>query len=309
MKTKLAVLVLVVKLIAGVSLGVYADKTSVVKNNTFTDLPDKIYEIYGTNSAEAKSCSTVKVITVNYEGEVQSHLCRSHSPVTALIDLGYSISNKNKITSTSPINLLLSNSYILVESYRTTIDEILIELPYERIIEGNVLCKRLVSEEKEQEGVLGLMTQKIKRVYKGDRLIAEEIIEERIEREPRPEIIIIKGPEDLPDSVPQRGYNCPYWNTYIDNINATEEEKQWLKFIIHCESGCNAESNKSFHKGLFQWDPCLWYTQYVSENIFDGEAQIKITLQKLREGANPNRMWPACHSRYKKQYEELSWLQ
>ena len=312
MKGKLAILVLVVTLIAVISLGMYANRAPIISSDDAPlGLPEKIYRIYGINSYEANNCNSIKLISVNYEGETQKHLCRSYSPVTALIDLGYSISNKNKITSTSPIDNLLPNSYILVETYTTTIDEILIELPYEKIMKGNVLCKKLATKEQEQEGVLGLMTQRIKRVYKGDRLIAEEIIEERIDREPRPEIIIIKGPEDLPDSVPQRGPDCSYWNSYINNINASTEEKEWLKFIMRCESGCNAESNKSFHKGLFQWDPCLWYTQFANDNIFDGEAQIKRTLQKLREGANPNSMWPACHRRYKNQpgVGELSWLQ
>ena len=309
MKTKLIVLALVTKLIVGVTFGTLAHRFPIVSSNSPADLPERIYEVYGTNSIEANGSNSIKVITVNYDGDIQKHLSRSYSPVTALIDLGYSVSNKNKITSTSPIAQLLTNSYILVETYRTTIDEILIEIPYERIMKGNVLCKRLATEVREQEGVLGLMTQRVQRIYRGDSLVAEEVIEESIQRQPRPEIIIIKGPEDLPDSVPQRGYNCTYWNAYIDGINATDEEKQWLKFIMYCESGCNAESNRSFYKGLFQWDPCLWYKQFPNDNIFDGEAQVRITLQKLREGANPNRMWPSCHRRYRSQFGEVSWLQ
>jgi hypothetical protein len=272
------------------------------------ELPERIYEIYRVDPIEAKYSSDIKVLTVNYDGDINMHFCRSYSPVTALIDLGYPVSNRNKITSTSPLFGLHTNSYILVETYRTTIDEIFLEIPFETIIKGNVLCQRLAQETTEQNGVLGAMTQRIKRVYKGDTLIAEEIIEETVEREARPQIIVITGPEDLPSSVPQRGYACGYWNAYVDSINATEEERQWLKFIMKCESGCNAESNKSFHKGLFQWDPCLWYKQYPNDNIFDGEIQIKRTFEKLRNGANPNQMWPSCHRRYKSTYGELSWL-
>lgn len=273
------------------------------------DLPEKIYSLYGVNSDEAKHGNHIKVVTVNYDGEIKTHLCRSYSPVTALIDLGYSVSNRNKITATCPISQLFNNSHILVETYRTTIDEVVIEIPYETIMKGNVLCKKMSQEVTEQEGVLGLMTQKVRRIFRGNTLIAEEIIEENIEREARPHIVVIRGPEDLPDSVPQRGYNCPYWSSYIDTVAATEEEKQWLKFVMKWESGCNAESNKSFHKGLYQWDPCQWYKQYPNDNIFDGEAQIRRTLEKLRAGANPNQMWPNVHRKYKSIYGELSWLQ
>ena len=274
------------------------------------ELPERVYQAYGVSSQEALGDNSIKFVTVNYDGQIKKFFSRAQSPLTALIDSGYSVSNKNKIVSTSPISQLYDGTYIQVYTYKTTIDEILLEIPYETILNGEVLCKNLAQEVVEQEGVLGVMSQKIKRTYKGDILVAEEIVDETIEREPRPEIIVIRGPQDLPDSVPQRGYDCNYWGSYIDNsVNATTEEKNWLKFIMKCESGCNAESNKSFYKGLFQWNPCLWYKQYPNDNIFDGEAQIERTLQKLREGGNPNQMWPGCHKRYKNTYGELSWLQ
>lgn len=274
------------------------------------DLPERVYQIYGVSSQEVNGNSRVKFVTINYDGEVKRDFSRAYSPVTALIDSGYSVSNKNRIISTSPISNLKNHSYILVQTYRTTIDEILFEIPYETIYNGTVLCKSLSQEVQEQEGVLGIMEQRIKKTYKGDRLVAEEIIEENVKREARPEIVVIRGPQDLPSSVPQRGYDCGYWNTYIDSsVTATDEEKQWLRFIMKCESGCKAENDRAFYKGLFQWHPCFWYKQFPNDNIFDGEAQIKRTLQKLREGANPNQMWPGCHRRYRASYGELSWLQ
>lgn len=273
------------------------------------DLPGRVYEIYGVSPEEATSSNRVKFITINYDGEIKKGFSRSYSPVTALVDSGYSVSNRNRIISTSPITQLQNNSHILVHTYRTTIDEVLLEIPYETILEGSVICKSLSQEVREQEGVLGIMSQRIKKTYRGDMLVAEEIIEENIEREARPEIIVIRGPQDLPSSVPQRGYDCGYWNGYIDSsVSATDEEKQWLKFIMKCESGCKAENDRAFYKGLFQWHPCLWYKQYPNDNIFDGEAQIRRSLQKLREGANPNQMWPGCHRRYRSKYGEVSWL-
>lgn len=272
-------------------------------------LPDRVYEVYGVTPEEANGNSSIKYVTVNYDGEVGRVFSRSHSPVTALIDSGYSVSNRNRIISTSPISQLNTHTYILVYTYQTTIDEIFLDIPYETVLKGKVLCRSLSEKVTEQEGVLGIMSQRIKRTYRGDMLVAEEIIEETLEREARPEIIVIRGPQDSPSSVPQRGYDCGYWDAYIDSgVNATEEEKEWLKFIMRCESGCNAENDKAFYKGLFQWHPCFWYIQFPNDNIFDGEAQIKRTLQKLRERANPNQMWPACHRRYRATHGEVSWL-
>lgn len=274
-----------------------------------TDLPQKEYELYDIFPRKDNEECEIKFVTVIYDGEVKRIISRSNSPVKALIDSGYSVSNRNRVISTSPISQLQNNSFIQVETYNATIDEVLLEIPYETVLKGEVLCKSLSQEVKEQTGVLGIVTQRIKRTYRGEELISEEIIEENIQREARPEIIAIRGPQDLPNSVTQRGADCNHWNTYIDSsINATQEEKQWLKFVMKWESGCNAESNKSYFKGLFQWNPCLWYKQFPSDNIFDGEAQIKRTLQKLREGANPNQMWPAVHKKYKQNYPELSWL-
>ena len=281
---------------------IFYEYPTYTKQQRLTDI------IYRVNTEELRKGLGIKLVTVNYNGEVQSHLTRSYSPVTALIDLGYSVSNMNKITSTSPISELQNNSYILVQNYTSTIDEIVYEIPYKTIIKGSTLCQQLSPSVKEQEGVLGLMLQRVKRIYQGNELIAEEVLEETVQKAARPEIIVIKGPNDSPDSVPQRGYDCTYWYKYVDGLNATAEEKQWLKFVMKWESGCNAENNKGFYKGLFQWSPCIWYKQWPYDNIFDGRLQIKRALEKLRNGTNPNNVWPAVHRKYIAKYGELSWL-
>lgn len=264
--------------------------------------------VYKVDTEEIKSGMHIKLITVNYEGFVKKHLTRSYSPVTALIDLDYPVSNKNKIISTSPVAQLYNNSYIVVKSYTTTIDELVYAIPYDTVVKGNTLCQMLSKKETEQSGVLGVMVKKVKRIYMGSKLIAEETLESFVKKEARSEIIVIKGPDDSPDSVPQRGFNCEYWFTYVDNINASQEEKRWLKFTMKWESGCNAERNSGFYKGLFQWSPCIWYSQYPYDNIFNGELQIKRVLEKLRAGANPHNLWPAVHDKYVDTYGELSWL-
>lgn len=305
-KTRLIGTVLAFALMFAMSLipaANWTNEEAKYKSNTL------IHMVYGINSDVEKGRYTPKVVTVNYEGEIKEHISTASSPVLALLELGYPISTMKKVISTSPMNTLYNHSYIYVFSYRDTIDEVKLEIPYQRIVKGGTLCERLSQKILQQEGVLGIMTQKVRRIYERGELVMEEILEKDITREPRAEIYIIKGPDDSPQEVPQIGYSCEYWFAYVDTLNASAEEKRWLKWTMKYESGCNAENNRHpYYKGLFQWDPCLWYQQYPNESIFDGRAQIKRTLEKLRGGANPARMWPAVYKLYVAKYGELSWL-
>ena len=305
-KTRLIGTVLAIVLMFVMSLipaANWTNKEARYKSNTF------IHMVYGVDADVEKERYTPKIVVVNYEGKIKKHITTASSPVFALMELGYPISTMKKVVSTSPMNTLYNNSYIYVFSYRDTIDEVKLEIPYQRIVKGGTLCERLSQKVLQQEGVLGIMTQKVRRVYERGELVMEEILEKDITREPRAEIYIIKGPDDSPREVPQIGYNCDYWFAYVDTIKASEEEKRWLKWTMKYESGCNAENNRHpYYKGLFQWDPCLWYKQYPNDSIFDGRAQIKRTLEKVRGGASPARMWPAVYKLYVAKYGELSWL-
>ena len=305
-KTRLIGTVLAIALMFAMSLiptANWTNKEARYKSNTL------IHMVYGIDADVEKGRYTPKVVVVNYEGEIKEHISTASSPVFALLELGYPISTMKKVVSTSPMNTLYNHSYIYVFSYRDTIDEVKLEIPYQRIVKGGTLCEKLSQKVLQQEGVLGIMTQKVRRVYERGELVMEEILEKDITKEPRAEIYIIKGPDDSPKEMPQIGYNCDYWFAYVDTIKASAEEKRWLKWTMKYESGCNAENNRHpYYKGLFQWDPCLWYQQYPNDSIFDGRAQIKRTLEKIRGGANPARMWPAVYKLYVAKYGELSWL-
>jgi len=266
--------------------------------------------VFGIDNDESVAQLQLKYITVDNDGDIQHFLTSAPTPIDALIENGYSVSNMNRVITTSPLNVLTNNAYIIIQTYRTTLEDITIAVPFERITQGNSLCQTLSKKIVAQQGVLGVMTQTFKKTYQGGDLVASEIINQNILKTPVKEIVILEGPDDDPSEVPQIGYNCPYWESYIDNnVTANDEEKQWLKFTMRWESGCNAESNKnSYYKGLFQWDPCLWYEQFPNDNIFDGKAQIKRTLEKLRKGARPQYMWPAVYKKYVAKYGELSWL-
>jgi len=266
--------------------------------------------VFEVDAQEAQSGLDAKLITVDNDGDIQHFLTIAPTPMDALIENGYSVSNMNHVITTSPLNVLTNNAYITLQTYRTTIEDITISLPFEKITQGSSLCQKLSQRIISQQGVLGIMTQTFKKTYEGGDLVASEIVNENLQKAPVKEIVILKGPDDNPNQVPQIGYNCTYWESYIDNnVSASDEERQWLKFTMRWESGCNGESNKDYYKGLFQWDPCLWYEQFPNDNIFDGKAQIARTLAKLRAGAKPQYMWPAVYKKYVAAYGELSWLQ
>jgi len=266
--------------------------------------------VFGVDSDQSVEELRTKYITVDNDGDIQHFLTTASTPIDALIENGYSVSNMNRVITTSPLNVLTNNAYIILQTYRTIIEDITISVPFERITQGATLCQNLSKKIVSQQGVLGIMTQTFRKTYEGGDLVASEIVEENLLKEPVKEIIILEGPDDNPNQVPQIGYNCTYWESYVDNnVSASAEEKQWLKFTMKWESGCNAESNKhSYYKGLFQWDPCLWYEQFPNDNIFDGKKQIQRTLAKLRAGARPQYMWPAVYRKYVATYGELSWL-
>jgi hypothetical protein len=255
---------------------------------------------YNIDTKVEKAKFGYKIITISKEDDVRMYITKATTPIYALIDLEYPISNKNTVISTSPINNLTNGTYIKVKTSYTTIEDIKTEIPYATIVNGNTLCERLSEQYVQQKGVMGIKTTTLKKVFEDSELVLKEVLNEEINTEPRTEIIVIKGPDDSPTDVPQRGYDCTYWQGFVDTIRASEDEKHWLKKIMYCESGCNAESNKGYYKGLFQWDPCYWYKQFPDDNIFDGVAQIQHTLEKYRAGGE--NMWPACNKNYERAF-------
>ncbi len=149
-----------------------------------------------------------------------------------------------------------------------------------------------------QKGINGVMKQKLLNTYENGYLVESILISEEIDIQPVNEIIELGTSDFLLKDIEKRDYDCPFWYSVVDSGPYSEEEKKWLKFIMYCESGCNAESDKGTYKGLFQWSPYWWKKQF-KENIFDGYAQIKHTIEKYRAGESTRRnQWPACHSRY-----------
>lgn len=267
---------------------------------------DVFAEILGQKQIEDEP--SVKGIYVKYDSEVEYSLVRANTPLEALRNMGYIVNSDTKLITTSLSDSLINNSIIVIQTYKTVIEEKTIAIPFETIRKGSPLCPRLSRTKVEQKGMSGVITYRIEKLYLEDELIDEKIIEKNVIKEPIDEILTYVGANHTPTSAQNLGYNCKHWDAVVDSLSATEEEKRWLKFTMKGESGCNAESNKGYYKGLFQWDPCLWYRLYPNQNIFDGNTQIRITLQKVRDGANPKNMWPGVYKKYVAKYGELSWL-
>jgi hypothetical protein len=254
--------------------------------------------VYGIPVDTAKGYLDYKVVQIEQEGIVRKELTFSNTPLDALKDLGYVITNTTRVISTAPIDHLYNGAFIKVKTLETVIAEVKSDIQFNRLVQGDyTLCERLTTETVEQEGVLGIMTSTVKRIYEDGNLIAEEVLSTSVDKEARPEIVVLEGPNDKPNVENQpNSYDCTYWTAYLKTLDLTDEEYQWLKFVMYCESGCNAASDKGYYKGLFQWDPCFWYKQYPDENIYDGRAQIQHTLEKIRAGAQT--MWPSCNNSY-----------
>ncbi len=221
----------------------------------------------------------------------------------------YDILRENSIKLDKNDYVYLNTEYVIngsvIKIVRTTntIFEMLEEIPFEKeVIENPQLLK---GEEKViQEGKSGVKKQVYFNTYEDNVLVKSELIDEIIMKKPVKEIKEIGTSMYSLNNIEKKGYNCPFWYSVVDSGPYTQEEKDWLKFMMYCESGCNAESNKSNYKGLFQWSPYWWNKQF-DESIFDGYAQIKHTVEKYRAGeATRSSQWPGCNAKYLKAIAE-----
>ena len=217
----------------------------------------------------------------------------------------YDILRENNIELNKNDYVYLNTEYVIngsvIKIVRTsnTIFEMLEEIPFEKeVVENSQLLK---GEEKViQEGKNGIKKQVYFNTYEDNALVKSELIDEIIIKKPIKEIKEVGTSMYSLNNIEKKGYNCPFWYSVVDSGPYTQEEKDWLKFMMYCESGCNAESNKSNYKGLFQWSPYWWNKQF-DENIFDGYAQIKHTVEKYRAGeATRSSQWPRCNAKYLK---------
>ena len=296
---KLGILTATICLMLGFSIIFFGHQVPYARAYTKIDIPNINEIVFSFDTQEIKNVYDLNLVTVVVNGKSRKVLTNRVDIYKLLEDLGIVIDSSKKILSTT--DKVQDGTVIRVITVGTVIEEQKIDIPFKT---EEINTKELPYRETEliQEGVLGVRTKEIKKIYEDGKLVSEEVISNTITRNPINRIVKIGVLKYSPDDLDVRfGYNCDHWYSVVDNGNYTDEEKEWLKFVMECESGCNAESDKNMkYKGLFQWDPYWWYKQYPNENIYDGYAQIKHTAEKLRNGA-PS-LWPACNRAFNRSY-------
>lgn len=252
---------------------------------------------------EAKNAYNLNLVTVVTNNRAQRVLTNRIDIYNLLDDLGIVVNNNKRIVSTT--ENVQKGSVIRVISIGTVVEEITKDIAFKT---EEVSTREIPFGERKvlQPGVLGVRTQHIESKYEDGILVSQSIIHDEITREPVKEIVEI-GVEkfSISDLDKIYGYNCSHWYSVVDNTDYTDQEKQWLKFMMKCESGCKAENDRhSVYKGLFQWHPRYWYIFFPNDNIYDGYAQIHNTIWKVNDGVNLYAYWPACHRRYVTTYGE-----
>lgn len=269
---------------------VYADTN---EDNSLTELTSLIYDL---DPLKERISQGPKIITIKRGDDV-------FKIFTTLTDI-QDILKQNGITLENNDSIVLNTRYpvdgtiLSIIKMEIFLIENTIDIPYKTEI---IRTEELFEGERKtlQEGVLGLKTESFLHYYEDGVLVKSELIEEEIHREPVSAIVKVGTSWYSLEGITKRGYNCPYWYSVVNSGPYSSEEKNWLKFIMYCESGCNAESNKSTYKGLFQWSPYWWRKQF-KENIFDGQAQLKHTIEKYRAGESTRKnQWPSCHAQYR----------
>lgn len=259
--------------------------------------------LFGINQQEARNIYNLNLVTVIVNNRPQNVLTNRINIYSLLDDLGILVNNNKRIISTT--EAIQRGTVIRVISVGTVIEEIQIDIPFET---EEVSSREISYGERKitQDGVLGVRIQHIESIYEDGVLISENVIFDEVSREPVNEIVQV-GVErfSISDLDKLYGYNCSHWHSVVDETDYTDQEKQWLKFMMKCESGCKAENDRhSIYKGLFQWHPRYWYIFFPNDNIYDGYAQIHNTMWKVNDGVNLHAYWPACHRRYVQRYGE-----
>jgi hypothetical protein len=261
--------------------------------------------VFKFDSEEIKNTFDLNLVTVIINGSPRKVLTNRVEIDRLLKDMGIVNNNSKKILSTT--ENIQNGSVVRVITVGTVVEENSIEIPYRT---EKVNTKEIAYGDTKvvQKGVLGVRTQQVKKTYEDGKLVQEKVLSEEITREPVKEIVKVGVLKYSPNDLDRRyGYNCSHWYSVVDESNYTDQEKQWLKYVMECESGCNAESDKnSTYKGLFQWNPRYWDIFFPGDNIYDGYAQIENTIWKIRNGVNLYAYWPHCHRAYVREFGEFT---
>jgi hypothetical protein len=124
----------------------------------------------------------------------------------------------------------------------------------------------------EVNGQDGYSKDTIRIIYEDGIAVRKETIKNEIIQEPVTEVIAI-GTRSVTIA------SCEYWGEVVDNITTDQTKREWFKYVMWRESGC--DSGKTSYgsgafKGLMQYLPSTFYTLYGGSDIWDGYEQILI---------------------------------
>lgn len=280
---------------------IFATDDAVLAQNSEVDVKtgnDIKEAVFGTNLELERTSRKPKLVHIK-KGDYVYNIFTIETDIYKILDQ-YKIDIEDNVKISISTEYILDGTIVRVIKTETVIEDITLDIPFDTEIIKSY--QRFEGEQEVlQEGVLGVKTKKVQSYYEDGVLIQSTVLSERVVSEPVKKILEIGSSMYSLDAIEKRGYDCPYWYSVVDSGPYSDEEKEWLKFIMYCESGCNAEHNKGSYKGLFQYSPTTWRKRY-SENIFDGYAQIRNTVEKYRAGESTRKsQWPACHKKFLKE--------
>ena len=251
--------------------------------------------VFGTNMELERGSRRPKLVHIKKGNYVYNVFTLETDIYKILEQFQISLDGEDRVIVST--DYLKNGSLVRVIKTQSVIEDIQIEIPFEReVVKTDKYLKGEIYTA--QEGVLGVRTQKVLNYYEDGVLVEKKILVDRVVKSPVKEILEEGTSLYSLAGIDPKGYNCDYWYRVVDTGPYTPEEQRWLKFIMYCESGCNAEANKGSYKGLFQWSP-FWWNKQFTENIFDGHAQIRNTVAKYRAGEKTrSSQWPACNAKY-----------
>lgn len=274
----------------------YYSKGLIFAQESANNLNVEIEEyLYLPNTTKERASYGPKLISIKRGDEVVNVLTTLSKVEDILKDNGFTLEKNDYVYLNT--QYVVDRSIIKIVRTSSVLFESLEEVPY--LSETRESSNLLRGQENTiQKGVLGVKKEVYQNTYEDGVLVKSILVDEIVLKHPQKEIVEIGTSWYTLKGIEIRGYNCNYWYSVVDSGPYSPEEKEWLKFIMYCESGCNAESNKSSYKGLFQWSP-YWWSKQFSENIYDGHAQIKHTIEKYRAGESTRAsQWPACNAKY-----------
>ncbi len=228
-----------------------------------------------------------KKVRLIYADERMEILTYEHrvKDVLSLYDLDYC--DTNDIITPELEDNIIGNTLIkviLVEKSLTKNTKI---IPHEnlRIKDPDLTLGKEILVQEGQEGIKEILYEEI---YENDELIEIKLHGEKIISKPTNEIIKV----GTKTSATGRR-DCKHWFNVVDNSTNDSNERDILKHLIKCESGCNdGANNNNRYLGLLQFNKNT-FSHYGGEDIWNGKQQILAALKIIRSGGLTHH-WPKC---------------